>query len=111
MKTWINPSSRELHIFKAIHQVVKKHTKIIDYMFDPKNHRLCADPKDILYEAGILSSSEFLLLQVALDMWSASGNTQIYDLLVNLDEENFINVLNGLLLLRNSNYRVQNLKE
>ena len=107
MKSWINPSSSDQKIFEIIQRALRKHSKLLTLIFDPHKARLAAAPEQILYEAEAFSSGEFLLTKVALDLWSASGNANIYDLLTVLDEDNFIFVIQAILQLKNPKLKIQ----
>ncbi len=86
--------------FEAIQLVFHKHPSLIDFMFEKNRKRLSDFPENLLKKAIAYSSGEYILIQVALDLWSGSGNVNLYDLLTTLDKENFKNVLNALILLR-----------
>jgi len=47
-----------------------------------------------------LSDGEKVLIRIALDIWSGSGDAKVWELIETLDDYNFSNVLKGLAVLR-----------
>ncbi len=86
--------------YQAIDMIFGSRPGLKSHMFGQDKFRLCAEPEDILENALGLSSGEQILLKIALDLWSGSGQTDLYDLLTTLDEGNFINFLKALLIMR-----------
>ena len=87
-------------IYLAIDMIFRSNPGLKTYMFGQDKFRLRAEPEDIIENASGLSSGQQILLRIALDLWSGSGKTDLYDLLTTLDEENFINFLEALLIMR-----------
>jgi hypothetical protein len=106
MHTWKNASASDTKMFAAISISLKKHPHLINYLFEKHRPRLSDAAENILEASFALSSGENLLIQIALDMWSGSGGTNIYDMLTVLDDQNFVNVLSALLTLRQMPYQI-----
>ena len=102
MKTWENASNEELRQFEIISMILEKHKKIINYLFDTKNPKLNGTPNDILKNASAFSRGEYVLIKVALDVWSESGNANLTEILNTLDKENFIKVMKGINYLKSN---------
>jgi hypothetical protein len=89
----------EQKLFMAIHAFLKNYPKLLEFVFDPQKPRLRRDPEELLREGRGLSSGEYLLIKIALDLWNASGNTRIHELIETLDPGNFERVMKSLMSL------------
>ncbi len=96
MKKWEEASRGEILKGEAISLVFLDHPYLEDFFFDPKMAQLKASPLEILELSKSFSSGERLLIQVALDIWSGTGEAKLSEVLERLDEANVHNVLNGL---------------
>lgn len=54
------------------------------------------------HEAATMSGGEQLLVRIASDLWNASGDVKLSDVVRRLDRANFVRVLDGLSLTRGS---------
>ncbi len=100
MECWKEANSCDLKQWHAITRVFKNHPNLIEFFFDAKKPRIrrCAD--ELLAYADVFSSGEKLLIKIALDMWSGSGNAKIWELLEVLDVNNFENVIEAIRYLK-----------
>jgi hypothetical protein len=92
-----NAGKVEQKLFTAINYFLCRHPKLLDFVFDPKKPRLRKPPEKLLIEGRYLSSGEYLMVRVAMDLWSGSGNAKVYELIENLDPENFKRVLKAII--------------
>jgi hypothetical protein len=102
MITWTQANSSDIKLLAAIKTSLKKHPQLIQFIFDRDKPQLRKSSEKLLYESYSFSSGEYL----QLDLWSASGNVNIDDIVTILDENNFINVLNGLIQRSTYNYKI-----
>lgn len=77
-------------------------SKLINYIFHNPDDvtdfgGYAIDPKQVLYNIGVLSSGEQILIKVALDIWGGYGKTSLEDIIWRLDSENFQAVLQALI--------------
>ena len=100
MLDWQNAGSHELHLQVVLNLIFRKHSKLLEFLFEINKPRLCAEPRILLAESGGFSSGEQLLIRIALDIWDGSGNARISDIIKSLDDENFRNVLASIWNLR-----------
>lgn len=96
MDPWSRASRAERRLFLLIEQIFSNHPQLLEFFFDKSQPRIRFEPLDMIKEAGCFSSGEQVLIRVALDMWSCSGNAKVWQLLETLDHENFSNVLKAL---------------
>ncbi len=97
---WKDATKSNLRLLKAICIVFRKHPKLLSFLFDPHSPVLRAQPEALMKESRDFSSGEDLLVRVALDMWSGSGEAYVYELIEILDNTNLFNVLEGLQFLK-----------
>ena len=97
METWQDASASERRQFELISMIFSNHPKLLDFFFDPFLPRICGDPVEVIEEAGCFSSGEQVLIRVALDLWSRSGDTKICDVFERLDQDNLNKVLKALM--------------
>lgn len=92
MVKWQKATATDRRVLEAILIVLRRYPYLIDFMFDPEEPRLRQRPEDLLEESASFSSGEDLLVRVALDLWSGSGDAHVWELIEFLDDENFSNV-------------------
>ena len=100
MQSWQNASSSELVFGQAVARVFRNHPNLLDFLFEPERPRLRCAPEDMLRQIRGLSSSEQILIRIALDIWSGSGNAKLWQIMETLDDGNFANVLDALAFAR-----------
>lgn len=99
VKTWEHASASDCLLGEAISIALLNHENILEFVLDSRVPRLRHGPDKLLQLSKSFSSGEQLLVRVALDIWSGSGDAKIAQLIENLDEDNLYNVLNGLYFL------------
>jgi hypothetical protein len=100
MESWQHATDSDRQLYKAISIVFLNHPNLLEFLFEGEQPRIRLRGLEMRRAAICFSSGEQLLLRVALDMWSGSGNAKIWQLLETLDAGNFANVLNALVYLR-----------
>ena len=80
--------------------VFHSHSYLLEFFFDSKEIKISREPLEMLKQARGFSSGEQILIRVALDIWSGSGNTKVWSLLESLDDQSLVNVLKALALFR-----------
>ena len=96
MQTWRKATVSEQRQYQLISQIFFKHPKLLEFFFEKHEARMRFAPEEMLKEIGAFSSGEQLLVRVAMDIWSGSGNTKLWRLIEQLDHDNFSNVLKAL---------------
>ncbi len=97
---WEKATKTDRRLFEAISRVLANHPHLLKFLFEPERARLRA-PADLLREESKdFSSGEDLLIRVALDLWSGSGDAHIWELIEILDDENLNHVADALQFLR-----------
>lgn len=96
METWREATRAERRLYILISAIFRNHPKLLEFFFERDRAKISFDPETMLREAGCFSSGEQVLIRVALDMWSGSGNATVWQLLEILDYESFSNVLKAL---------------
>lgn len=91
---------KESQLISSIQTLFGSDERLIYFFFNHKNPELRVPGRELLREARCLSRGEYLLVQTAIDFWNGEGHTKISDLIENLDDENFLAVIRGLLQIR-----------
>lgn len=100
MELWQNAKAIDRLHWDSISLVFHNHSYLLDFFFDPKEPRISHEPMEMLRLSRGFSSGEQILIRVALDIWSGSGNTKVWNLLESLDEESLSKVLKALAVFR-----------
>ena len=96
MIRWKTATKTDQRLLEIIGHMFCKHLYLLDFFFDPNEPRLRQLPEELLKESAVMSSGEDLLVRVALDLWSGSGDARVWELIEILDGENFVYVLRSL---------------
>jgi hypothetical protein len=96
MFQWKNADPGDLKRFNAISMFLNKYPSLLTFLFSPTKPELNGSPESLKKRSGGFSSGEKVLINIALDIWSDSGDAKINDLYT-LDSENFQNVLKALI--------------
>lgn len=99
-RPWPNAGDSDLQRYEAISRVFMSHEYLLPFFFDTEQPRVRLAPEKMLRQADGMSTGEFLLIKIALDIWSGSGNARVWELIENLDQQNFSFVLQALLISR-----------
>ncbi len=103
MESWREATSSDRRMYQAICLVFLNHPKLLEFFFEKKRPRIRFVAEQMRKEAAGFSSGEQILIRVALDMWSGSGNAKVWQMLETLDSSNFGNCLKALGFLRSLN--------
>jgi len=104
MLVWSNGTSHSRNLFQVIVCLFRNHPKLLEFLFDKECPRLRRSCRDLKAEATRFSTSEELLVRVALDLWQEGpgydfGDACIWELLT-LEGDDFEAVLSSLQLLK-----------
>jgi hypothetical protein len=85
----------------SILQVFSRHDSLVDFFFEKTTKKkIRFRPDEMRLRIKNMPSNEQLLIRIALDIWSGSGNVKVWELLEVLDGENFAVAMNALLLIK-----------
>lgn len=84
---WVNATESDQELLKIIKFLLKRHTKLLQFLFNSKYPQLRAESEKLKREARCFSSGEYTLVTLALDLWDGSGDTKIRDIFNNLDRD------------------------
>lgn len=105
MKSWLNASENDFKTFESISTVFLNHKNLLDYFFEKKNPRIRLSSKKMIEIAQeLFTDEEIILIKVALDLWSGSGNAHVWEIVEMLDKYDFINVINGIAIAKKNRY-------
>lgn len=93
---WQSADSDEIQLYEAVAKLFVRHQHLLNGIFDKTKPKLSAEPADLLMHYQCVSSGEYLMVKVALDIWCSSGGARVSDLLDTLDVHNFCDVLTAL---------------
>lgn len=100
MTTGCNSSRTEIKQYQAIEIILMNHPKLMDYLFAKAKPELKCSAEILLKNARGYSSSEQILIKIALDFWNATGHVYLNEILESLDTDNFIKVVKGIIHLK-----------
>ena len=96
MKSWKMAREYDRRVYAGICKVFRNHEYLLEGLFEKTQARLSSDPDLMIAKIAKYSDGEIVLIKVALDMWSGSGNVFVWQILETLDRSTFTNVLDGL---------------
>ena len=89
----------DLKLAQTIQILLKHHRHLLSFLFSPNGGlRLPADR--LSYDARAFSHGEYILVQLALDLWCGTNRFHMGDALSVLDDDNFISFLRALMRFR-----------
>lgn len=91
--TWSKAADSEKVLFRAISLLFYHNENLLHLMLNPDYPKLMAPPEVIKSRAQGFSSSEQLLVRIALDAWDGSGGIHFNELYEKLDPQNFQKML------------------
>lgn len=97
--TWAT-NHPERRLMAAIFVLLRNHKKLIPFIFDVNEPRLAGNPVDLVFESGVLSSGEQVLVQLVLDLWDNAGETRLQDVIQILDIDSFSCFLRAIAVIR-----------
>ena len=99
MNNWKHSSHRDERLYKAISLLLSPYPQTLDFLFDPSNPQLRKPAEELLFACKGLSSTEYTLTKLALDIWGGYQYTQIADLF-EIEPEIFELFLKAMRLLK-----------
>ncbi len=96
MFQWQESSNDDRRRLEAISSILHNNSNLLGFMFSKREARLNGSSEQILRAAGEFSTSEQVLIQVALDIWDGSGETKLMDIYQRLDWPHTVNILKTL---------------
>jgi hypothetical protein len=95
MKSWKSAGRVERRLFCAVAACVETSPHLIEFLFDPDHPRLNRPADILLKNARCLSSGEYLLVKLVLDLWTEGGYLNVNELF-SLEKESLARVLSSL---------------
>jgi hypothetical protein len=96
---WNMAKPREQKFQAAMKILFATNAGLLALIFDRDHPRLRDEPEVIMAHLCDLSSGEYLLVRLALDLWNDSGGVHIQELISRLDPMNFANAVAALWFL------------
>lgn len=103
-RPWPKAGDSDLQRYEAISRVFFTHDYLLPFLFDTREPKTRLSPEALLRQASAFSKGEFLLIKIALDIWSSSGDTKLVELIEDLDPQNFYFVLESLVITRRNRF-------
>ncbi len=100
MLDWKGIGKGQRRMQEVLNLIFSKHPRFLEFLFDEHEPKLRDEPEALLYEAGVFSRGEQILIRIALDLWCGEGNVSLWDIVERLDLYNYEHVLAGLRHLR-----------
>ena len=100
MKAWVKARDSERRCYEAIARVFGGHPHLLKSFFEEQSAMLMQSPEQMLKKSEGFVDSEIVLIKVALDIWSGSGDAIVWQVLEVLDGDNFRNVIHGLMMVK-----------
>ncbi|MBF0301004.1 MAG: hypothetical protein HQK51_20010 [Oligoflexia bacterium] len=96
MITWKNADASDLRLLQAITILFANHPRLSEYIFDLNKSKLRDSPSKLKEDAREFSTGEYLLIRVALDIWSGDGGLNFNEIYEQLDHKNIANLIKPL---------------
>ncbi|MBK8202984.1 MAG: hypothetical protein IPK68_11895 [Bdellovibrionales bacterium] len=100
MDGWQSATDPDRFTHEVIAVIFRNHPKLLEFYFEDRRPRIRFQAMEMRRHAACFSSGEKQWIRVALDVWSGSGNSKVWQLLETLDSGNLGNVLEALGKLR-----------
>jgi hypothetical protein len=100
METWPHYYESDKKLFQIISIALKKTPHLIELIFDPHKPETKIPPAALNAFLDGFSHGEKMLIRIAFDLWSSSGNAVLWEIIETLDSSNFENFLTALTLRR-----------
>jgi hypothetical protein len=95
VECWSVAGAGEKRQFEAIRILMAGSPQLVEFLFDPGLPRLRQSPEQIVRNARGLSSGEYILVKLAVDIWCEQGQLLVSQLF-ELDSDNFNRALRAL---------------
>ena len=93
---WKRPRVFEQELLIAMTKLFAAHENLMTFVFEREEPGLRNHPDILIEQAKGMSSGEYVLVRLALDIWNDSGGVQISELINRLDATNFENAMAAL---------------
>ncbi len=100
MDGWQSATDPDRFTHEVIAVNFHNHPNLLGFFFEDRRQRIRFQAMEMSKHAACFSSGEKQLIRVALDVWSGSGNSKVWQFLETLDSGNLGNVLEALGKLR-----------
>ena len=91
---------KEAKLISSIHRIFNYDERLNYFFFHHMKAELRLGAEEMLEEARSLSRGEYLLIQAALDFWNGEGKMSLSSALNDLDDENLLALIRGIMYLR-----------
>lgn len=98
MICWQNATCGEKKQLEAIQTFLGQSPHLMDFLFDSELPKLNDSPERLLTAARGLPSGDFLLVRLALNLWSEAADVQVHEIF-NLEPESFAHVMRAFMVL------------
>ena len=85
---------------RAIHALFGSDERLLQFLFHHKMAELRAEPIELIEQARAFSHGEFLLVQVAIDLWCDQGGSRLSELLSTLDDSILMRLMRAIAIMR-----------
>ena len=100
-QNWKNSTQGDSRLFKSISILFENSNQHIPLsLFSKTGPKLIDTPENILKDYNGICSSDYILVKVALDIWSGSGNVYLWEILESLDLDNIKLIIKAILYLK-----------
>ncbi len=99
METWKGASQSDRKRYAVIAGALERQPALLRLLFRADRPELSSPPEEISSHVGAFSSGEKILVRVALDIWSGSGDVLLMDL-CRLDPQNFRNAITAFIKMQ-----------
>lgn len=89
-------SIKDMISIRAIHILFNSDEYLLQFFFDHKKLNLRGPTSLLLEEAQSLSSTDGLLISIAIDVWNGESNTPLNKILTELNEDAFLDFLQAV---------------
>lgn len=100
MLNWQETGRHQNRMMETLNIILGNHPEILEFLFEKDRPRLNHEPEILLSRSAGFSSGQRVLIRTALDLWNGSGEVKLWQIIEDLDANNYKNVIQGLGHLR-----------
>ena len=100
MLNWQERGRHQKRMMETLNIIFAQHPELLEFLFERDRPRLKHEAEVLLSKSCGYSSGERILICTALDLWNGSGEVRLWQIIEDLEDNNYENVLLGLKHLR-----------
>jgi hypothetical protein len=80
METWKSASASDLNLYAKVSTLLGEDPQLLSFLFAKEAARLRLQPDELINAATSMSSGEYVLVKLAIDLWCGQGRCLVSEL-------------------------------